>query len=231
MEVCLREWLARVRVWCAGPANFASMLEAIFTGLLKKHSPDEQLAATLWEEIEIKYSGKNRYYHNLHHLENLLQELTAVKHLISDWNTILFTLFYHDAIYNILKSDNEEKSAALAAKRMKEAGVPQEMINLCKEQILATKSHAVSINADTNSFTDADLSVLGQSWEVYSAYFKNIRKEYTFYPDMIYKPGRKKVIQHFLMMERIYKTDHFYRKYEAQARLNLEKEFLLLQNL
>ncbi|PWK27962.1 hypothetical protein LV89_01369 [Arcicella aurantiaca] len=111
---------------------------------------------------------------------------------------------------------------------MKSIGVPLEMIELCKTQIMATKTHVLSENIDTNFFTDADLSVLGQSWEMYSEYYQNVRKEYAIYPDLIYNAGRKKVLKHFLVMERIFKTDEFYLKFEANARVNLEKELAIL---
>jgi predicted metal-dependent HD superfamily phosphohydrolase len=89
---------------------------------------------------------------------------------------------------------------------------------------LATKTHILAADSDTNFFTDADLSVLGSDWESYSAYFKNVRKEYAIYPDFIYNSGRKEVLKHFLGMNQIFKTDFFYAKFEAQARLNLERE-------
>ena len=91
-------------------------------------------------------------------------------------------------------------------------------------QVLATKKHAACDDTDTNYFTDADLSVLGQGWYVYSNYYRQVRKEYALYPDIIYIPGRKKVLQHFLQMERIFKTDHFFNKFELQARENIQKE-------
>ena len=147
-----------------------------------------------------------------------------VKGEIQNWDTILFTLYYHDIIYNSLKSDNEEQSAELAEKRMNQISVPVGTIELCKQQILATKSHMVSPNSDTNYFTDADLSILGQGRETYSQYCKNIRKEFSIYPDFIYNPGRKKVVSHFLTMDRIYKTDYFYIQLEAEARKNLANE-------
>lgn len=204
------------------------MLKETFIRLALTYSDDEVLIRELWLEIETHYSGKKRYYHSLNHLEHLLKQLTALKFGIKDWQVILFTLFYHDVIYDALKPDNEEQSAELAGKRMKQLGVSTELIEACKKQILATKSHVVSDNEDTNYFTDADLSVLGQDWEVYSKYSKNVRKEYAVYPDLIYNPGRKRVLQHFLSMERIFKTDYFFEKYENQARENLEKEISVL---
>lgn len=154
--------------------------------------------------------------------------MVNIKKEIQNWETILFTLYYHDVIYKAVKSDNEEKSAELAEKRMKQLSIPDEKIVLCKAQIIATKSHVKSVDPDTNYFTDADLSVLGQDWESYSAYYKNVRKEYAIYPDLLYNPGRKKVLNHFLEMESIFKTEYFYNKFEEQAKQNLQKEIELL---
>ena len=204
------------------------MLKQTFIALLSKYTDDEPLVLDLWNEISQNYSKKNRYYHTLQHLENLLNQLTDIQPQIEDWKTILFTLYYHDLVYDSMKSDNEKQSANLAEKRLKQANVPTEMIEKCKVQIMATKEHLLSSDNDTNYFTDADLSVLGQAWAVYSAYYQNVRKEYAIYPDFLYNPGRKKVLKHFLAMERIFKTDYFYSEFEQQARENLEKEFNLL---
>ncbi len=204
------------------------MLKKVHLKLIRKYSKNESLILSLWKEIEFNYSKKNRYYHNLTHLSNLLEELGSVKDNIADFETILFTLFYHDIIYNSLKSDNEEKSTVLAAKRMQQIGVNQSMISKCVDQIKATKSHSVSDNFDTNYFTDADLSVLGSSWNTYQTYYKNVRKEYSIYPTFLYKRGRKKVLKHFLNMDRLYKTKYFFDKLELNAKQNLTKELELL---
>ena len=155
-------------------------------------------------------------------------ELSSVQNDIEDFDSVLFSIFYHDFIYKSTSKDNEEKSAELAEKRMKQISVSKDTIELCKNQILATKSHVQSTNKDTNYFTDADLSVLGQNWEAYSLYYKNVRKEYSIYPDFVYNQGRKKILNHFLSMDKIFKTDFFYNKFEAQAKKNLQKEMELL---
>lgn len=200
------------------------MIYQAFKKLVCKYQINEVIIETLWNEIEKFYSEKNRHYHNLSHIENLISELESVKHLIKDSDTIMFSTFYHDIVYNTLKQNNEEKSAELAEKRLTSLGLANEKILKCKAQILATKTHILNPDSDTNLFTDADLSILGKDWNVYSDYFKNIRKEYHFYPDLIYYPGRKKVLKHFLEMERIFKTDAFYENYEKQARENILKE-------
>ncbi len=205
-----------------------TVLQETFKSLLTSYTDNNSLINELWAEIQQNYSSKKRHYHTLQHLDNLLAQLTEVKTEIHNWDSILFTLYYHDIVYNALKSDNEEKSAELAEKRMQQLLVHQETIDICKNQILATKSHVHSADSDTNFFTDADLSVLGQDWETYAVYYKNVRKEYAIYPDFLYNPGRKKVLNHFLSMERIFKTDYFYGKFEKVAKQNLLREIELL---
>lgn len=204
------------------------MLEELFVETAGNYAGDAALISGSWAEIEKNYSGRKRFYHSLAHLENLLQQLLPVKPEIRNWDAVVFALYYHDAVYDTLKSDNEEKSAGLAEKRLKQLAVPDGIIALTKRHILATKSHLPSDDGDTNLFTDADLSILGQDWETYSAYCKNVRKEYAIYPDLVYIPGRKKVLKHFLSMDRIFKTGPFYDRYEAQAEKNLNKELDLL---
>lgn len=206
------------------------MLKDSFFQLLNNYTAKTELKERLWLEIEKKYTHKNRYYHTLQHLSNLINELESIKTEVIDWNTILFSVYYHDIIYNTLKKDNEEKSALLSEKRLTELSIPPNIIAKIKNQILATKTHLISSDNDTNLFIDADLSILGKNWDSYNEYCNQIRKEYFIYPDIVYKAGRKKVLQHFLKMEKIYKTNLFYEKYELQAKKNIEQELFLLEN-
>lgn len=200
------------------------MLKETFVKLLSSYTDQTTLINELWEEVEAAHSSAKRHYHSLRHLENLLHQLQAVKDQIQHWDTLLFTLYYHDIVYNPLKDNNEEKSAELAEARLRKLAVPAALAQRCKQQILATKKHLPDADEDTNYFTDADLSVLGQDWPAYAAYAEGVRKEYAIYPDLIYKPGRKKVLQHFLEMDRIFKTDYFYHKLENSAKRNLQQE-------
>jgi len=204
------------------------MLQETFIDLISRYTSDKEVSAKLWQEIDTAFAHKKRYYHTLAHLENLLLQLTAVKADIADWETTLFTLFYHDIVYNVLKQDNEEQSAMLAGERLRELHVSGESIDKCCKQIMATKSHSINEDNDTNLFTDADLSILGMDWDTYYGYMQNVRKEYRIYPDIAYKPGRKKVMQHFLAMDSIYKTSYFHGKYELQARENIARELSML---
>ncbi|WP_299221115.1 hypothetical protein [uncultured Aquimarina sp.] len=204
------------------------MLKEVFISLVSKYSVDKEYANSLWDEIAKNHSKKNRYYHNLSHLENLYYNLLSIQEEILDWDIILFAIFYHDFVYNVLKQDNEEQSAQKAIDVLRSLSIDPERIQLCKEIILATKGHQISEKMDVNHFTDADLSILGSTWADYETYYKNVRKEYKYYPDFMYNKGRIKVLKHFIDMPRIFKTDYFYNTLENQAKNNLRQEINLL---
>lgn len=204
------------------------MLDKIFLALVQQYNTDIIMHRQLWNEIVKHYTHSNRYYHTLCHLENLWQQLLPIQNHIENWDAILFSLFYHDIIYKTTQRNNEQQSSILANQRMTQLGVPYHIIAKTQSQIIATQHPQLSTDSDTNYFTDADLSILGQNWDGYFEYLQNVRKEYQLYPDIIYNVGRKKVLGLFLDLPKIYKTPHFFALYETQARHNLQQELILL---
>lgn len=199
-------------------------LQTAFIDLAKRYGADEHVMETCWQEIAAAYSEEQRFYHTLDHLEHLRNVLTPWSDQFNDWDTQLFVLFYHDIVYRPDRSDNEDQSAVIAISRMKSLGVSSEKIQACAKRIRETKAHLFSENPDTNYFLDADLSILGGDWNTYRNYAEQVRKEYRIYPDSLYFPGRKKVLEHFLEMPFIFKTLEFREILEEQARQNLEQE-------
>lgn len=194
----------------------------LFIDAASRYTTPER-STTLWEELETCYREPGRHYHTLAHLEHVIRELFPYKHSFSSWHTLVFAVAYHDAVYNPLENDNEEKSAALAASRVTEINFPVAERGRCSQFIRATKKHEPA-DEETNLFTDADLSILGAEPEAYKLYARQVRLEYGMYPDSVYNPGRKKVLQHFLSMGSIYKTAPFRSAYEARAKANLQHE-------
>ena len=200
------------------------MIETHFKTTLSSITNDTALTERFWQEVTTEYNKPDRHYHNLTHLNHLVNELATIKDNINDWPVLVFSVAFHDIVYNVLQKDNEEKSADIAVERLSLLQPDNEAIEKCREQILATKNHAISKCSDTNYFTDADLSILGQDYDTYKKYTRQIRKEYRIYPDFLYRPGRRKVLKHFLEMPAIFKTNYFSEKYEQQARENMLKE-------
>lgn len=182
-----------------------------------------EVGSRLLAEINLAYTHHSRHYHTLAHLDQLVAELKPFQDQFTCWDTVVFAIAYHDFIYKATARDNEEQSAAVASKRLKEIDFSASETTRCVEFILATKKHE-PVNREIDLFTDADLAILGTTPQRYQQYTMEIRKEYSVYPDLIYKPGRKKVLQHFLSMQRIYKTAEFYERYEQPARVNLKEE-------
>ncbi|SRR5258705_9748621 len=201
------------------------MFEEAFKNELRSINRAEFLVDRLWNEVKSAYTGRNRHYHNLAHLDKIISEIMPVRAAIGDWQTIVLSVAYHDVVYDTRKQNNEEKSANLACTRLLEHGLSQIRAEKCRQQILATKDHRASDDADTNYFSDADLSILGQDEHSYSAYVAGIRKEYSFYPDFLYRPGRRKVLEAFLNRNTIFITSYFREKYEEQSRANIAAEF------
>lgn len=203
------------------------MLASVCTTLFSLYT-NAHLAEKYWKQVKRAYSSKSRYYHNLAHLQHIYECLLPIKTKIEDWDVVLFTLFYHDYIYNPLRKNNELKSAQFAKKVLEHTSLPAERIKRSYLQILGTKTHEFSIDNDANYFNDADLAILGSEPAVYKTYLENIRKEYRMYPTFVYNKGRHKVVAHFLAMDKIYKTAHFQEMFEDGARSNLEAELTSL---
>ncbi|MES2701334.1 MAG: hypothetical protein V4649_01790 [Bacteroidota bacterium] len=195
---------------------------------MSNYTADVAIVDQLWLELANAYTAPGRYYHTLTHLENMYAALAPHLQLLQNKDAVLFALFWHDAVYDVLRPDNEEQSAELATKCLQLLNVPAATVSSCAQVILATKDHKAGGKSDTDLFTDADLSILGAPWDKYEDYAANVRQEYSVYPDALYNPGRKKVLTHFLGMERIFKTAQFYDIYETAARENIAREIALL---
>lgn len=205
-------------------------LKSEWFGLTSKYTEDETLITFLWEEILKQYSRKKRHYHNLSHIQNMLSQAEDFKNNIKDFDALLFAIWYHDIIYKSTKKNNEEESAFFAQKRLKSLNFEEKRLENIQKLIISTKKHQILLeeNEDNDYLLDFDLSILGSDWETYQNYIRQIRKEYKIYPDFMYKPGRKKVLQHFLERETLYFTGHYKNRLESQARENISKEIKLL---
>ncbi|MDM8556712.1 hypothetical protein QUF75_18455 [Desulfococcaceae bacterium HSG7] len=87
-----------------------------------------------------------------------------------------------------------------------------------------TKHPSNPENSDEKYLIDIDLLILGTDSESYDKYRSDIRKEYSFVPDFLFKKGRKKLLKSFLTSWRIYHTDYFFSEFENQARSNIKRE-------
>ncbi|MEL7163638.1 MAG: hypothetical protein AAFN92_22965 [Bacteroidota bacterium] len=139
-------------------------------------------------------------------------------------------LVYHDIVYRAGRKDNEARSADVLERDLRAIGQDQAAVNYSRRLIMATKTHQPSGEdaGEESIMIDLDLAVLARDAAGYDAYAKAVRHEFRRYPGFLYRPGRKKALQHFLEQDHIYHTPFFRERYEDRARENLRRELQAL---
>jgi predicted metal-dependent HD superfamily phosphohydrolase len=203
-------------------------LEPLFLDLVRRSGGTVAERIQFWDEIRSAHSSKGRHYHTMDHVAYMLARLEPVWAGLEDPDAVLLAICYHDAVYRVTRKDNEERSAGLMRQRMHQLNASADLIRRSEGHILATKAHSATSDPDTAFLTDADLAVLGGTAEEYDGYVHATRKEYRRYPDLLYRPGRRKVLQHFLAMPSIYRTFTFQAEFEVAARRDLARELASL---
>ncbi|MGO4293714.1 HD domain-containing protein [Chitinophaga sp. RAB17] len=202
-----------------------SELRAPWTQTNFPYTDDLMFINQSYVTMMMAYQEEKRHYHDISHILQLVSLQQAYTDRILDNEVVLFSIFFHDIIYNAQRSDNEEMSAAAAVTHLRKIGFPAEKTTAVNDFIIATKTHInPQNNPDLDYFLDFDLQILGASPEAYQQYTRQIRQEYSIYPDLLYKPGRKRVLQHFLEMPAIFRTPVFRELYEESARNNIQAE-------
>jgi pantetheine-phosphate adenylyltransferase len=168
------------------------------------------------------WSAKPRNYHNLSHLADCLFLLDEYKDRMEDPEMVELALWFHDAIYDPLKTDNEEASAALVSRSFKKEGGLTDKI---KDLIYLTKHAVVPTESDTTDakyMMDIDLHILGSDTDKFMRYERDIRREYAHVKDEDFAKGRADILERFLARESIYNTPAFRELYEKKARENIQ---------
>lgn len=179
------------------------------------------------------YTAPDRHYHNLAHIEAMLELMQAHERVLADPASVEAAIWFHDAIYDTRRHDNEEKSAALAAERL--AGqLSATRLGLVVTMIQATAGHRLpdllnqGASNDCALFLDMDLAILGSAPDQFAAYEDAVRREYGWVPDALWTEGRRKVLQGFLARPVIYASPQFQASHEAAARENLTRSLARL---
>jgi predicted metal-dependent HD superfamily phosphohydrolase len=174
---------------------------------------------TTFDELIAAYSESGRFYHTLKHLEECFSHFDSANRLARSPAEIEIAIWFHDAIYNTRRNDNEENSAAWAVNVIRDSGLSSAVAERIGDLILATKHRVRPHDADASLFVDVDLSILGASTDRFDEYEKQIRQEYAWVPDKEFRQGR----------ERIYFTEFFRTRLESTARENLKRSLLELE--
>ena len=173
------------------------------------------------------YDEPGRAYHNRRHIDECFGLLAAVRPLLDRPGEVALALWFHDAVYDPRRRDNEAQSAARAEAVVRDAGLV-EAASAVRDLILLTADHTPPDSADGRALVNIDLAILGAEPARFDEYEAQIRREYAWVVDGDFRAGRARVLRRFLARSPLYLTEHFRRDREGQARANLARSLDLL---
>jgi predicted metal-dependent HD superfamily phosphohydrolase len=180
------------------------------------------LTEELREDLLARWSETHRKHHTVAHLREMLDAigLLAESGIDFDREAVELAAWFHDAIYEIGRDDNEDRSAELARELLASSPIRDEVARL----VLVTKTHKVAED-DVNGavLCDVDLSVLGSGPQRYQTYAAAVREEYADVPDEVFRPARAQVLAS-LLDGRLFHTDAGRERWEQSGRHNLTAE-------
>lgn len=180
-------------------------------------------AAGLFDELISRYSEPHRRYHSVRHLEECFAKLDEVRSLAEHPGEIELALWFHDAIYDTHRQDNEARSADWARSSLLDAGGSGIAGDRFHALVLITRHAALPQGTDAQILVDVDLSILGANAERFDEYEQQIREAYRWVPEFVFRRKRKAILEEFLARPTIFNTRHFIERYEQQARSNLPR--------
>jgi predicted metal-dependent HD superfamily phosphohydrolase len=189
------------------------------------HAPGDVVFARL----AARYAAPGRYYHTMAHVLATLDALRGAGAGLEHPAEAELALWYHDAVYDPQRNDNEAASAELAGRDLREAGASAQGIARLSALIMDTRHVAPATSADGALVADADLAVLGAPADVFDSYDAAIRMEYAYVPEQAYRAARTAILSGFLARPSIYQTGVFRQAHEARARANLARAISRLQ--
>ena len=101
-------------------------------------------ADDLCEQLIAAYGESHRRYHSLQHLTWLLNEEERRAALIRDRKLVQFAIWFHDAIYDPLAKDNEERSADWARQALTDLHL-RALAESVSTLVLKTKDHLYTL--------------------------------------------------------------------------------------
>jgi predicted metal-dependent HD superfamily phosphohydrolase len=178
---------------------------------------------SLFNQLVAAYSEPRRHYHTLQHLRECLDLFDGVRHMAARPAEVELALWFHDAVYDPQRDDNEERSADWAHHAMLAAGLPKDAAARVHALVMATKHAGSPHDPDAQLLVDVDLAILGAPPQRFDESDAQVRREYAHVPDADFRDGRRRILRGFLERPRLYATEYFRRRFEAQARENLAR--------
>jgi predicted metal-dependent HD superfamily phosphohydrolase len=218
-------------VWQEIERHMEKLLAAPMTKLDAAMLPFD-LPEPLEAALRRAYEQPPRAYHHFGHVLEVLSHFSRVPEW-HDRQAVALAILFHDAVYEAGRSDNEARSAELAATLL--TGTPFERsIARVQHLVRLTARHGSlapsDVDHDEALFLDCDMAILGADSNVYDAYERAIAEEYAHIPTVAYRAGRTRFLQKLLAKPCIYLSPFFTVEREALARANIKRALSQLES-
>ena len=191
--------------------------------------PDSPELHRLYRDVLLRYSEPHRHYHTGQHLAECFEKVQDIISLAEHPAEVRVGLWFHDAIYDTRRHDNEQQSADWARSAARELGARSENAQRIHDLIMFTRHSAAPVGVDAHVLVDADLSILGAPPARFREYEAQVRSEYAWVPDEMFRTTRAQILKELLDRSHLYSTAYFQERYEAQARSNLQHSLQYLE--
>jgi predicted metal-dependent HD superfamily phosphohydrolase len=183
----------------------------------------------LYQQLIGNWCQPQRHYHSLQHLHECLTHFETWRDQVEHPGEVALALWFHDAIYDVRRKDNEARSAEWARLSVLQAGLPSAVSERIAALVLATRHLDLSPEPHAQLVVDIDLAILGAPESRFDEFDQQVRAEYAHVPDDEYRPARQRVLAAFLHRPRIYSTPRLHTALEERARANLQRALARLQ--
>lgn len=176
-----------------------------------------------------RYAEPHRAYHTAAHLADVLDAVEELADVAADPAAVRLAALFHDAVYDPLRSDNEERSADLATTVLDGLRVDGARVADVARLVRLTAGHDPDDDdRDGAVLCDADLRVLAREGDAYDEYVAAVRREYGALDEDTWRHGRAAVLRDLLARPALFRTSRYHGRYEAAARANLTAELAAL---
>lgn len=196
---------------------------------------DRQVLADVGRDLLTRWGEPHRRYHGTAHLAEVLAAVDTLcragKVGRRERSVAVLGAWFHDAVYDLTpESDNERRSADLAARSLGLLGADPDLVADVAAVVLDTATHELdgTDTAGAEVLHDADLWVLAAPTPRFDEYCREVRDEYATVPVAQYSAARTAVLRPFLVRDHVYRTRHARLAWEPTARENLARELTRL---
>ena len=170
-----------------------------------------------------RWAEPHRRYHTPQHLHECLALFERDRALAQRAGEVAIALWFHDAIYDTDRHDNEAASADWASRVLLQAGASPDVAARVHALVMATRHSEVPAAPDAQLLVDIDLAILGAEPARFAQYERQIRDEYGFVPEAVFREKRAAILRGFLARPLLFATPTYADRFDAPARANLAR--------